>query len=117
MMLAAQIMYRHRRRNTHKLEIVHDNLQGNQIRKKRYDRAQMSSLLKATASGTSSPVLLAQPADFTAARNASQPDVMPPESHPAPAAPVRLAFEDENSAEMAEESSAAECRSLSNVES
>ncbi|MBV9211946.1 MAG: hypothetical protein JOZ52_14990 [Acidobacteria bacterium] len=56
--LVAQIVWRKRRRTgVNKMEVIHEAPASQRQRKKRYDRAQMSSLLKASASGMKNPAL------------------------------------------------------------
>ena len=117
LMLAAQIVYRHRRRNSHKLEIVHDHLPANPVRKKRFDRAEMSSLLKASASGTSNPVLLSQPAYPTAAGNFKQSSVTPLESDSVPDAPREIFDEPANTPLIAGDPATAASQSQPDMES
>ncbi len=117
LMLVAQIVFRHRRRNAHKLEIVHDHLPANPARKKRFDRAEMSSLLKASASGTSSPVLLSQPAYPAAAGSLKQSSVMPFESDTVPDAPREIVAEPANTPQIADDPTTAATQSQPDIES
>lgn len=102
--LVSQIVWRKRRRPVNKLEVVHDAPAIQQKRKKRYDRAQMSSLLKASASGAKNPVLHMQTHDSIAAHNLTSPSAPPHESEPALAAPEQFAVEAENASPLAEDS-------------
>ncbi|HEY0546283.1 MAG TPA: hypothetical protein VGC91_12965 [Pyrinomonadaceae bacterium] len=115
--LVAQIVWRKRRRHVNKLEVVHDNPQSQRTRKKRYDRAQMSSLLKASASGAKNPVLLMHTHDSVAVNGSNPPSARPHESEPLLAAPEQLAVEVENSAPLAEDSEVTASRSLPAQES
>jgi hypothetical protein len=59
-LLVWQVVFRQRRRRTSHPGAAPIVLHAPPKRKKRYDRAQMSSLLKASASGTMNPALAAQ---------------------------------------------------------
>jgi hypothetical protein len=115
MMLVAQIVFRSHRRHANKIEAVKHKQHIAPKRKKRYDRAEMSSLLKASASGTKSPVLLAQSSDSMAAGNLKQAGQSPLAGEPAPAAP-RQAEIAEETPQIAEESAIASSQSQPPVE-
>lgn len=117
LMLAAQIVFRHRRRSTQKMAIAHDNLPVNPGRKKRFDRAEMSSLLKASASGIKNPVLLAQPAYPTPAGSMKQSSPMPLEGDPAPDAPREIVVEPANTPLIADDQATAVSQSQPDLES
>lgn len=59
-LLVWQVVFRQRRRRTSHPGVAPIVLHAPPKRKKRYDRAQMSSLLKASASGARNPALVAQ---------------------------------------------------------
>lgn len=102
--LVAQIVWRKRRRIASKIQIVRESPPSQRTRKKRYDRAQMSSLLKATASGAKNPVLHMQTHDSIAANSLNPSSAQPHESEPVPVAPEHAVFEDEDSSHLAEDS-------------